>query len=170
MSEINLKTLLQERDRLLKKVEVVERAIKEYEDESEHLKIVMDNDGNYVLEFKSYLNEKMPLDGFPIKDTWLNQILYILQNRNRFLSNQEIAKALTDYHYDFNVDKMKRKVSVVISAAYKTDKVIGLTKVGTTKSAKDALWGFDDWLTGDKKIKEEHQPFGWNLKQKINVG
>src|SRR5690606_24059697 len=135
MSEITLKTLVKERDTLLKKLEVIERAIKEYENTEENLKIVLGDDGNYQLEFKSYLNPKKPADGFPMNTTWLNQILYLLENRKRFMSNHELAEALTTYHYDFNLDKMKRKVSVVISAAYKADRIKGLIKVGTTKSA-----------------------------------
>ena len=169
MSEINLKTLVKERDILLRKIEVIERAIREYENTEENLKIVLGEDGNYQLEFKSYINTKKPADGFPMNSTWLNQILYILENRKRFMSNHELAEALTTYYYDYNVDKMKRKVSVVISAAYKADRINGLIKVGTTKSAKDALWGFDKWLNNKKEIKEEHLPFGKSFFHSVVV-
>lgn len=154
MSEITLEALKNERKSLMKKLELIDRAIMEYSA----------NDGN---DFEYIFNKRKSRDGFPVKAKWLDQILHLLDNRNRFMSNQELAEALTDYHYGFNVDKMKRKVSVVISAAYKTNRIDGLVKVGTTRSAKDALWGFDKWLTKDKKIKEKHKPFGIAYSQRV---
>ncbi|RIV73187.1 hypothetical protein [Flagellimonas aequoris] len=160
MSDISLESLEKERDSLIRKIEAIERMIHEYhKDKDKPFFYVLDKSGNYKMIFESNLDTKKPLDGFPFKETWLNQIVYLLKDRGRFMGNEEIANALTDYHYSFNVDKMKRKVSVVISAAYKAKRIKGLIKVGVTKSAKDALWGFDKWLTEDKKIKEEHRPF-----------
>lgn len=169
MSEISLKTLVKERDILLRKIEVIDLAIKEYENTEENLEIVIGEDGNYQLEFKSYINDTKPADGFPKKSTWLNQIIYILESRQRFMNNNELAEALTNYYYDYNVHKMKRKVSVVISAAYKADRINGLIKIGTTKSAKDALWGFDKWLNENEGIKEEHLPFGKSFLHTVVV-
>jgi hypothetical protein len=170
MSGIDLKTLIKEREKLLRKLGVIDRAIKEYESTEENLEITIDEDGKYQLEFKSYINHNKPADGFPMKETWLNKILYVLKTRERFLSNEEIAKALTAYHYEFNVDRMKRKVSVVISAAYKTNRIEGLIKIGATKSARDALWGFKKWINDKDMIKEEYRPFGKNINEKIVIG
>ena len=171
MPEITLETLKNERDSLMRKLKAIDCMIEEYSvDNAKGLSYVLDKSGNYQMVFNSMLEKKSTLDGFPLKATWLNQILYLLNNRNRFMSNHELAEALTDYHFGFNVDKMKRKVSVVISAAYKADRIEGLIKVGTTKSAKDALWGFDKWLTDDKKIKEEHRPFGKSYLQSVVLG
>lgn len=169
MSEITLEILENEKDSLLKKLEIIERAILEYRNQSGIFKIVFDSQID-TKGFSTLAPLNPVLDGFPINDKWLNQILFLLKDRNRFMSNQEIAELLTEYHYGYNVYKMKRKVSVVISAAYKADRIIGLIKIGTTKSAKDALWGFADWLEKDYTIKIEHRPFGINLEKEINIG
>ncbi|WP_318310444.1 hypothetical protein [Flagellimonas crocea] len=160
MSEISIESLKKERDSLIRKIEAVEQMIYEYQKaKDKDFFYVLDGSGGYKMVFESNLDTRKPLDGFPVKETWLNQIVYLLNDRGRFMNNQEIASALTDYHFDYNVDKMKRKVSVVISAAYKAKRIRGLIKVGVTKSAKDALWGFDKWLTKGNKIKKEHRPF-----------
>jgi predicted AlkP superfamily pyrophosphatase or phosphodiesterase len=171
MSKITLEILETERDNLIKKLEVIEHMIKEYSvDKKKPFTYILDRTGKYKMVFESIQDYKKPLDGFPVQEKWLNQILYLLENRNRFMSNHEIAYALTQYHYGFNVDKMKRKVSVVISAAYKANRIEGLIKIGTTKSAKDALWGFDRWLTDNKKIKEKHSPLGRSYFKDIILG
>jgi hypothetical protein len=160
MADFSLETLEKERDSLIRKIEAVERMIYEYQkDKEKEFFYVLDGSGGYKMVFESNLDTRRPLDGFPVKDTWLNQIVYLLNNRGRFMNNQEIANALTDYHYSYNVDKMKRKVSVAISAAYKAKRIKGLVKVGITKSAKDSLWGFSKWLIDENKIKKEHRPF-----------
>ena len=167
MSEITLEILQNEHDRLVKKLEAIKLMMEEYNSHNDKpFSYVLERSGRYKIVFDSIGQSHEPLDGFPIQETWLSQILYLLEDRNRFMSNHELAESLTVYHYGFNVDKMKRKVSVVISAAYKANRVEGLIKVGTSKSAKDALWGFNKWLTKDKKIKEENFPFGRSSKQK----
>lgn len=171
MTKTTLEMLKNERDSLHQKLEAINKAIEEYQDEKTKPFIwINDRSGNYKMVFKSLASANRPLDGFPVEETWLNQTIYLLKNRNRFMSNFELADALSDYHYGFNVDKLKRKVSVAISAAYKSDRVDGLVKVGVTRSAKDALWGFADWLTDDGKIKEDNRPFGVMLNQKITIG
>lgn len=169
MFEINLDILEREKDNLLKKLEIIERAISEYQNETSIFKLDIYKEIE-TKGFSSVIQRRAFLDDFPVNEKWLNQILYLIKDRNRFMSNQEIAESLTTYHPKYNVDKMKRKVSVVISAAYKANRIKGLIKVGTTKSAKDALWGFDNWLEDDNSIKEEHLPFGMNLEREINVG
>jgi len=168
MTEITLETLEKEKNSLLRKLEVIDMMINEYvADGTKDFRFVLDRSGNYKMVFKAMAEKRKTLDGFPLRATWLNQILYLLENRNRFMSNNELADALTDYHYGFDLHKMKRKVSVVISAAYKANRIKGLIKIGTTKSAKDVLWGFNKWLTDDEKIKDEHRPFGVNYFQSV---
>lgn len=169
MFEINLDILEREKHNLLKKLDIIEHAISEYQKETSIFKLDIFKEIE-TKGFSSVIQGRAYLDDFPVNEKWLNQILFLIKDRNRFMSNQEIAESLTTYHHQYNVDKMKRKVSVVISAAYKADRIKGLIKVGTTKSAKDALWGFDSWLEDDSSIKEENLPFGMNLEREINVG
>jgi len=76
------------------------------------------------------------------------------------LSNQEFAESLLPYYEEFNVDRLKRKVSVNISAAYKKESVKGLIKMRINNLPKGNVWGYKKWLDNDGDIKIKHRPFG----------
>ena len=98
-------------------------------------------------------------DDFPKDATWLKQILHLLDKHDRFLSNSEMAELLLPYYPEKNVDGLKRRVSVVISDAYKSNKVRGLFKTKVSSSPQGFVWGYLKWLDSKGNIRQRHKPF-----------
>lgn len=156
MSKISLKDLLEERALLEKKLTIVSLMIDAYSDDS--FDIV---DYNSSIEFASTMIEakEVPYDDFPYHKKWIEQILYLLGKKGRFLSNHELAESLMPYYHQYNIDKLKRKVSVNISAAYKNKTVDGLIKFRINNTPKGNVWGYTRWLDDNGEILEKHRPF-----------
>lgn len=164
MSNISLQNLYIEKDSLEKNLSIIEKKlavvnlmIDAYSDTENEVLLV---DTTFQFESRLSNNKKLPFDNFPYHEKWLTQILYLLDKKNRFLSNQEFAELLLPYYEEFNVDKLKRKVSVNISAAYKKESVKGLIKMRINNLPKGNVWGYNKWLDNMGKIKQEHRPYG----------
>ncbi|WP_350284486.1 hypothetical protein [uncultured Croceitalea sp.] len=168
MSKISIQDLMDERDDLRRKLSVVELMIQTY---SEDAKPIIDLDYQEVVagELAATLFSDEASDDFPRKGKWLEQILYLLKQKERFLSNTELAQFLMHYHPDLTLHHLKRRVSVVISAAYKQRKVKGLAKYSRNNTSKNTVWGFNEWMRADGKIMEKHQPYeGFSRTIKIS--
>jgi hypothetical protein len=88
--------------------------------------------------------------------TWLENILYVIKDKNRFVHNSEIAEVLLPYYPDKNKDDVKRRISAVISNAFAKNKIEGLTNYKFSNSIKDTVWGKKEWLDDNGKIKPEY--------------
>jgi len=161
MSNISLKNLVNERDLLEKKLAAIEKKltvvklmIDAYSEDK-----VMDFNSSFKFESALTKMKSIPKDSFPHNKKWIDRILYIIDRKDRFLSNNEIAEALLPYHHDYNVDGLKRKVSVNISAAYKNESIEGLIKIRINKLPQGNVWGYKKWLNNNK-IKTKYRPFG----------
>ena len=159
MSLLDLENLKKERDRLAKRLQLVESLIDEYSDIDPELQF-----GFHVVE-ESNLSNKLAehimgsSDDFPKDSTWLKQLLYLLDNHERFLGNTEMAELLLPYYPDKNVDGLKRRVSVVISDAFKNKKVRGLIKMKVSILPQGFVWGYASWLNSKGEIQDKYYPF-----------
>ncbi len=158
MSLVDLENLKRERKRLEKRLELVDSLIDEYS------KIDPELDFNHYMFFNSKIDDgtntsSLEEDGFPKDKTWLSQILYLLDKHDRFLGNTEMAELLLPYYPQKNVDSLKRRVSVVISDAYKNNKVKGLIKIKISNLAHGFVWGYKKWLDSNMGIRQKYRPF-----------
>jgi len=166
MSLIDLENLKQERDRLLKRLRLVESLIDEYSDIDPEL------DFTLFMRFESKLDEPdfdsyVEMYNFPKDETWLKQLLFLLDRHERFLGNTEMAELLLPYYPDKNVDGLKRRVSVVISDAYKNNKVRGLVKLKVSNLPQGFVWGYKKWLDSNNDIRQRHKPFVYEKSPKV---
>jgi len=158
MSFVDLEILKRERKRLVKRLELVDSLIDEYSNIDPEL------DFKHYMVFDSKLTDESKTtfivkDDFPKEDTWLKQILYLLDKHERFLGNTEMAELLLPYYNNMNVDGLKRRVSVVISDAYKNNKVRGLVKLKISNLTYGFVWGYKKWLDSNMDIRQKHKPF-----------
>ena len=93
---------------------------------------------------------------FPKKGTWLEQIVYVIKSRNRFVHNNEIAEVLAPYYPKKNIKEIKRRISSVLSQAKRQEVVPGLVNYQFSKSKQDTVWGKNEWLDEEGKIKEDY--------------
>ncbi|MER3376123.1 MAG: hypothetical protein RIM83_15900 [Allomuricauda sp.] len=162
-----MKTLKKERERLKKKLQLVDAMIEEYSNIDPDLQF------EHFLRLDSKVGKvdyDSPLqfeDEFPKGATWLKQILHLLDKHKRFLGNTEMAELLLPYYPDKNVDSLKRRVSVVISDAFKNDKVRGLIKLKVSSLPQGYVWGYKKWLDSKMEIRQGHQPFRYEKSPKI---
>lgn len=159
MSFVDLENLRRERNRLMKRLELVDSLIDEYSS-----CVDPELDFKHYLRFDSkVINEDDTVgfgnDDFPKDKTWLKQILFILDRHDRFLGNTEMAELLLPYYPQKNVDGLKRRVSVVISDAYKNNKVKGLVKLKVSNLTYGFVWGYKKWLDSNMEIRQKHKPF-----------
>ncbi|WP_431130146.1 hypothetical protein [Flagellimonas flava] len=162
MSFVDLESLKRERKRLVRKLELVDSLIAEYS------KTDPDLDFKHYMVFDSKIKEPdfdspFEIDGFPKDKTWLTQLVYLLDKHERFLGNTEMAELLLPYYPDKNVDGLKRRVSVVISDAFKNKKVRGLIKLKVSNLSQGYVWGYSKWLDSNKEIRQEHRPFRYKI-------
>lgn len=162
MSNISLQNLINERDLLEKKLADIEKKLTV-------VKLMLDAysegksvDVNSPFKFQSALTKmkSIPKDDFPHNKKWIEKILHLIDRKDRFLSNNEIAEALLPYHPEYNIDGLKRKVSVNISAAYKNKSIDGLIKIRINKLPQGNVWGYEKWLNNEGKIKIKYRPYG----------
>lgn len=156
MSKISLQDLIDEKAILTRKLGLLNLMIDAYSEE--HKILVYDSPPQFG-EADTEIQE-VPYDNFPYHKKWIDQLVFLLHQKNRFLSNQEFAEGLLPYYREYNVDKLKRKVSVTISAAYINRVVEGLIKLRVTNLPRGTVWGYKKWLDAEGEILEEHQPFG----------
>lgn len=155
----SLDNLKKERNRLVKRLEIIDALIEEYSDP--------ELDFKFYLKFKSKITDSLISgdtfkDDFPKNKTWLNQLLYLLDKHERFLGNTEMADLLLPYYPDKNIDGLKRRVSVVISDAFKNKKVRGLIKLKISTLPQGFVWGYTKWLDSKGGIRERYEPFRHN--------
>ncbi|MBS9462783.1 hypothetical protein KIM67_10195 [Flagellimonas sp. 389] len=156
MSKISLQDLLEEKTILEKKLTILNLMIDAYSDDNFN---IVDFDSPIEFTSKMIETKEVPYDDFPYHKKWLEQILYLLDKKGRFLSNHELAESLMPYYHQYNIDRLKRKVSVNISAAYKNETVDGLIKFKINNTPKGNVWGYKKWLNTDGKIIEKYRPF-----------
>lgn len=121
-------------------------------------------DFQHYLRFESKATDKtnsdiLEYDDFPKDGTWLKQILYLFDKHERFLANTEMADLLLPYYPDKNIDNLKRRVSVVISDAFKKKKVRGLIKIKVSTLSQGFVWGYTKWLDSNGNIRQRFKPF-----------
>ncbi len=88
--------------------------------------------------------------------TWIENILTVIKNKNRFLHNAEIAEELYNTYSDKDKNAVKRRISAVLSNAYSKGEIESLTNYRFTKSIKDTVWGKKEWINDEGKIKKEY--------------
>ncbi len=88
--------------------------------------------------------------------TWIENILTVIKNKNRFLHNAEIAEELYETYSEKDKVAVKRRISAVLSNAYSKGEIESLTKFKFTKSIKDTVWGKKEWINEEGKIKDEY--------------
>lgn len=87
--------------------------------------------------------------------TWIENILTVIKNKNRFLHNAEIASELYNTYSDKDKNSVKRRISAVLSNALSKGEIESLTNHRFTNSIKDTVWGKKEWLDEQEKIKKE---------------
>ncbi|MEO9510920.1 MAG: hypothetical protein ABJN84_12845 [Flavobacteriaceae bacterium] len=158
MSKISLQDLIDEKAILTRKLGLLNLMITAYSEE--HKVLVYDSPSQFGTVNPEI--QEVPYDNFPYHKKWIEQLVFLLNQKDRFLSNQEFAEALLPYYREYNIDKLKRKVSVNISAAYINNVVGGLTKIKVTTLPKSTVWGYKKWLDPEGEVLEKHEPFGFS--------
>jgi len=157
MPQLDLQFLKRERAKLREMLDLLDSLIDKYS------KIDPELEFKLYKSYESKITEsnQFPLfvsHDFPKDKTWLKQLLHLIDEQDRFLGVSEIAELLTVYYPDKNVHELKRKVSVVISAAYKNNKVRGLIKLKVSSLPQGFVWGYKKWLNKDNEILQKHKP------------
>ena len=88
--------------------------------------------------------------------TWIENILTVIKNKNRFLHNTEIADELYASYADKDKKSVKRRISAVLSSALSKGEIDSLTNYRFSNSVKDTVWGKKEWLNEQGKIKNEY--------------
>jgi len=171
MSKISLSDLQEERNILTKDLAIIEKKLSV-------VNLMIDAYyGNEKIDFDSPLEfhskmvseNEVPYDDFPYHQKWIQQILYLLDKKGRFLSNHELAESLMPYYQEYNIDKLKRKVSVNISAAYKKESIDGLIKIRVSNLPKGNVWGYAKWLDSEGQILEKYRPFDTSESKQMTI-
>lgn len=145
MEDLIKELLLKERETLVKRLEEVERLLGL---ESYTVK-------NIEVKGSTRINASLLDDkNFPKAAGYLQQILYIIKTKDRFLYNSEITKELIRYYVDKDEVWLKRRVSAVLSEGLKEED--NLINVRYSNSKQDTVWGNKNWINDDGSIKEEH--------------
>jgi hypothetical protein len=153
MSNISLETLKKEKDLLEKKLTLINMMVDAYTDGND---VIL---SDYTFESSLSKMKKVPIDDFPYNKKWIEKLLFLIEQKKRFLNNHELSESLTSYYPDHNIDKLKRKVSVTISAAYKNNSIGGLIKHRLDNTPKGNVWGFKKWLDDNGEIIKKYRPF-----------
>lgn len=103
----------------------------------------------YDTDLQEVSNEKY--DG-----TWIENILTVIKNKNRFLHNIEIANELYSSYADKDKKSVKRRISAVLSSALSKGEIDSLTNHRFSNSIKDTVWGKKEWLDEQGQIKKEY--------------
>lgn len=158
-SHIDLKNLKRERERLVKRLSLIDSLIVEYSETDPELDLQLFLRLDSKIQKLSLTSPFEVDDDFPKKATWLKQLLHLLDKHERFLGNSEMAELLLPYYPDKSVDGLKRRVSVVISDAYMNKKVRGLVKLKIANFPQGFVWGYSKWLDTNENIRHKHRPF-----------
>lgn len=106
------------------------------------------------------ITDHKDVEGKPNKDiyngTWIENILTVIKNKNRFLHNSEIANELYSSYKDKDKNSVKRRISAVLSNALSKGDIESLVNYRFTNSIKDTVWGKKEWLDEQGKIKKEN--------------
>lgn len=123
------------------------------------LKSYIGYDNNISVEKLDSQSYESSINGtnFPTNGTWLEQIIFIIKDRNRFLHNSEIAEALIPYYSNKDINKIKRRVSSVLSSALTKKTIPHLINFRFSNSRKDTVWGHKNWLNDNKEIMDEYK-------------
>ncbi|EWH14724.1 hypothetical protein KLA_02812 [Cellulophaga geojensis KL-A] len=143
--------------------EFLTKRISELEKELTGLKAALSAYENIDLAPNLVENLKTPLETQVLNNktkvyngTWIENILTVIKNKNRFLHNIEIASELYSTYPDKDKDSVKRRVSAVLSNALSKGDIDSLTNYRFTKSIKDTVWGKKEWINEEGKIKKEY--------------
>lgn len=101
-------------------------------------------------------NETIKVSNSVYNGTWIENILTIIKEKNRFLHNAEIAKELYSTYSDKDKLAVKRRISAVLSTSLSKGEIESLTNHRFTNSIKDTVWGKKEWLDEQGKIKKEY--------------
>ena len=143
---MNTKEFLTNRiSELSKELDGLKRALNAYENNSV-LNVGITNPPNF--------EEKSNKDIY--NGTWIENILTVIKNKNRFLHNSEIAEELYSTYSDKDELAVRRRISAVLSGANSKGDIESLTNYRFSKSIKDTVWGKKEWLNEQGKIKEEY--------------
>lgn len=88
--------------------------------------------------------------------TWIENILTVIKNKDRFLHNAEIAEELFETYSDKDKKTVRRRISAVLSNALSKGEIESLTNYRFTKSIKDTVWGKKEWINDKGEIKKEY--------------
>ena len=143
---MNTKEFLTNRiSELSKELDGLKRALSAYENSS------ISNIENINTEKSEEKSNKTIYNG-----TWIENILTVIKNKNRFLHNSEIAEELYSTYSDKNELAVRRRISAVLSTANSKGDIESLTNFRFSKSIKDTVWGKKEWLNEEGNIRKEY--------------
>jgi len=142
---------------LINRISELELELKRTRETLIALERVMGDEHIETVNFFSSINREIPKDG-----TWLEKIIFIIKDRNRFLHNSEITQALHLHDSKKPKDYIKRRVSLVLSDAMINKKIDNLINYRFSNLKKDTVWGFNKWLDDEGEVKKENMFFYYN--------
>ena len=161
-TKMSLKEQIKNKDQdtksyLINRISELELELKKTKDTLIALDRAMGDKHFETVNFFSSINREIPKDG-----TWLEKIIFIIKDRNRFLHNSEITQVLHLHDSENPKDYIKRRVSLVLSDAMINKKIDNLINYRFSNLKKDTVWGFEKWMDEEGEVKKEHMFFYYN--------
>lgn len=91
---------------------------------------------------------------YPKNGSWWDKVVYILNEKQRFLHNREIAEYIVHKENRPDLEDVVASLSVHISR-YKKEGRLEFYRVGS--SNRNNFYGFRQWLNEDGTIKQGHE-------------
>ncbi len=133
--------LKKEKDTLLKRIDAINILLETY----------TENSSDSVVTPVNSIKDKFPVNG-----TYLEQIIYVIKIKNRFIHSSEIVDIIAPYYIDKDKKWLQRRISAVLSNAKSKGDIPNLTNINYSPSKKDTVWGSKDWIDEEGNIKSEY--------------
>lgn len=134
-----IQSLKKERESLIRRIEAIDVLLGSYNTNSEEEITITENQ----------------MSKFPATGRYLEQAIYVIKSKKRFLHMRELIEVIAPYHIDKDKNWLRRRFSSVLSHAKREGKIPNLINITYTDSLKDTVWGSKDWLDNDGKILPE---------------
>lgn len=122
------------------------------------------NTGQLTISIDSSINQP-EIDvidrGFPASGGILEQAVYVIKSKNRFLYNDEISQEIFKYRKKAvrDINWLKKRISSVLSTARSKGELENLIVIKMGAGVQTNVWGSRSWLEDDgKTIKPEFSP------------
>lgn len=146
-----IKLLRDKKDKLLLEAAKIDDAISIFEKYiNDSVSSISGNNEAVILKEET---KKLP-KGYDINDSLVKKLFFILNEKQRFLHNREIAEYINNLEPDNSIEDIISKLSPILSR-FKNENELVNVRDGLSNIY--VYWGSPKWLDESGKIKEEHK-------------